>query len=275
VNPQPLAGRRILVTRALHQAGKLSEGLRALGAEPVEVSVLEIRPPESFSLLDAALHKLDNYDWLILTSANAVRALSGRAASLGIAMLQPAGLRVAVVGEATAAAARQAGLQVAFVPEAYLAESLVVGLLQSLQNQASSQRILLARAAVARDVIPDALRAAGATVDVVDAYRNVLPEAAPERLRIALADGINAATFTSSSSAAHLSEAARAAGVAWPFAGVPAVSIGPITSQTLRELGWTPAAEAENSDISGLIEAVLRFFVNKSPDLRRFSAGKR
>lgn len=256
----PLAGRRVLVTRAAHQAGKLSEGLRALGAEPVEVPVLEIRPPASFGPLDAALRQLDRYDWLILTSANAVRALAERAAALGIALAQPARLSVAVVGEATASAARKAGLQVAFVPEAYVAESLVEGLLQSLQNQTSSQRILLTRAAVARDVIPGALRSAGAEVDVVDAYRNVLPEAAPDQLRRAVAEGLDAATFTSSSSATHLAEAARLAGVAWPFAGVPAVSIGPITSQTLRELGWEPAVEANPSDISGLISAVTHLF---------------
>jgi uroporphyrinogen-III synthase/uroporphyrinogen III methyltransferase/synthase len=250
----PLLGRRVLVTRAAHQAGKLSEGLRALGAEPVEVAVLEIRPPTSFEALDAALRQLDSYDWLILTSGNAVRALAERTAALGITLAQPARLKVAAVGEATAAAARVAGLQVAFVPEAYVAEKLVEGLLA----QAAGQRILLARAAVARDVIPDALRAAGAEVDVVEAYRNVLPDAAPEQLRQALGKGIDAATFTSSSSATHLAEAARVAGVAWVLAGVPAVSIGPITSQTLRELGWPPAAEAIPSDISGLIAGVER-----------------
>ena len=164
----PLAGRRVLVTRAAHQAGKLSEGLRALGAEPVEVPVLEIRPPGSFEPLDAALRQLDSYDWLILTSANAARALAERAAALGIALAQPARLKVAAIGEATAAAVRKAGLQVAFVPEAYVAESLVEG----LQARAAGMKILLVRAAVARDVIPGALRAAGAEVDVVDAYRN-------------------------------------------------------------------------------------------------------
>jgi uroporphyrinogen-III synthase len=117
-------------------------------------------------------------------------------------------------------------------------------------------RILLARAEVARDVIPDALRAAGAEVDLVDVYRNVLPEAAPEQLRQALTSRLDAATFTSSSSVTHLSAAARAAGLAWPFAGVPAISIGPITSETLRELGWEPAIEANPSDIPGLIAAV-------------------
>ena len=254
----PLTGRRVLVTRAAHQAGKLSDGLRALGAVPVEVPVLEISPPASFEPLDAALHQLDSYDWLILTSANAVRALTDRAAALRIALAQPAQLKVATVGKATATAAREAGLQVTFVPQAYVAESLVEGLLQSLQNRPSSQRILLARAAVARDVIPDALRSAGAEVDVVDAYRNLLPEAAPELLRRALQNGIAAATFTSSSSATHLAEAARVAGVAWPFAAVPAVSIGPITSQTLRELGWPPAVEAVTSDIPGLIAVVVQ-----------------
>ena len=251
-----LAGRRVLVTRALHQAGKLSEGLRALGAEPVEVPVLEIRPPADFAPLDAALHKIDTYDWLILTSANAVRAVDERATQLGVALEQSAGLKVAAVGEATAAAARKAGLRVRFVPEEYVAESLVAGLMEGIHLQTLGVRVLLARAAVARDVIPDALREAGIEIDVVDAYRNVLPEVAPEMLLKAVAGRIDAVTFTSSSSATHLAEAARLAGVAWPLAGVPAVSIGPITTETLIELGWAPAAEANPSDIPGLTAAV-------------------
>ena len=253
-----LPGRRVLVTRAAHQAGKLSEGLRALGAEPVEVAVLEIRPPASFDALDAALRQFGSYDWLILSSGNAVRALVERAAALGIApgneLAQSERLQVAAVGEATALAARQAGFKIAFIPAAYVAESLAEGLLARV----AGERVLVVRAAVARDVIPEALRAAGAEVEAVEAYRNLLPEAAPELLRQALAAGLDAATFTSSSSATHLAEAARVAGVAWPFAGVPAVSIGPITSQTLRELGWPPAVEANLSDIPGLIAAVER-----------------
>ncbi len=249
-----LEGKRVLVTRAAHQAGKLSEGLRALGAEPVEVPVLEIQPPASFDPLDRALRSLDSYNWLILTSANTVRALVERAEAIGLSMTPPALLKVAAVGEATAAAARKAGLPVALVPGTYVAEALI----ECLAGQAGGKRILLARAEVARDVIPDALRAAGATVDVVDAYRNAMPEAAPRLLREALANGIDAATFTSSSSVTHLAEAARTAGMTFPFAGVAAVSIGPITSRTLREAGWEPAAEASPYDISGLIAAVSR-----------------
>ena len=252
----PLQGRRILVTRALHQAGKLSEGLRALGAVPVEVPVLEIRPPLTFEPLDTALRQLDRYDWLILTSANAVRALADRASELEIDWVQPKSLQVAAVGEATAAAARSVGFEVTFVPESYVAESLVQGFVCRTEGR----RILLARAEVARDVIPDALRNADADVTVVDAYRNVLPEAAPEQLRVALAERIDAATFTSSSSVTHLAEAAHRAGIVWPLAGVPAVSIGPITSQTLRDHGWEPAAEANPSDISGLIAALVSLF---------------
>jgi len=250
----PLSGRRVLVTRAAHQAGKLSDALRALGAEPVEVPVLEIRPPVCFEPLDQALRQFDAYDWLILTSANTVRALAERASELGTGLEPPSTMKVAAVGDATAAAARKAGFAVALVPESYVAESL----LESLTGSVSGQRVLLARAAIARDVIPTVLRQAGAEVTVVDAYRNVMPASAPEQLRRALAAGIDAATFTSSSSASHLAEAARAAEIEFPFAGVAAVSIGPVTSQTLRELGWEPAIEASPSDLPGLVAAAVR-----------------
>jgi len=252
VSSLPLAGKRVLVTRAAHQAGKLSEELRTLGAEPVEVPVIEIQPPASFAALDAALVSLDSYDWLILTSANTVRALAKRAAELGIPFNQPSGLKVTAVGEVTAAAGREIGLSITFIPVSYVSESLIDG----LKGSTACKKILLARAEVSRDVIPDALRATGAEVDVVDAYRNVMPETAPAQLRQALAKRIDAATFTSSSSVTHLSAAARAAGIPWPIADVPAISIGRITSTTLRESGWDPAAEAEKSDVASLIAAV-------------------
>ena len=260
VTSQPLAGRRVLVTRAAKQAGKLSEGLRALGADPIEVPVLEIRPPDSLAPLDSALQRLDQYDWLILTSTNAVRALMERAVLQGINFSQFPNLQGAAVGAATAAEARKSGLPVTLVPESYVAESLV----SALAAQIAGKRVLLARAAIARDVIPNALREAGAAVDVVDAYQNAIPEAASGQLRQAMTQRIDAATFTSSSSATHLAEAAEKAGIAFPLPGVPAVSIGPITSQTLRELGWEPAAEASPSDIPGLIAAVVRFLGSDS-----------
>jgi uroporphyrinogen-III synthase/uroporphyrinogen III methyltransferase/synthase len=281
-----MPAKRVLVTRAAHQAGKLSDALRAAGFEPVEVPVLEIQPPLDSKPLNAALQKIDTYDWLILTSANTVRAIAWSGVQDKISHL-----KVAAVGEATAEEARKVGLTVAIVPEKYVADSLVDELLQqsgfwhnirpssdegalkgyelSRANAGTKengilapdegyrgQKILLARAETARDVIPDALRAAGAMVDVVDAYRNVMPETAPAMLRAALEQGIDAATFTSSSSVTHLADAARTAGIAFPFATVKAISIGPITSATLREHGWEPAAEADPSDVEGLVEAV-------------------
>jgi uroporphyrinogen-III synthase len=172
---------------------------------------------------------------------------------------------------------------VTFVPENYLAESLLEGLPAARdigqrlvtghdfsraenaeeKEQAlapasylTNQKILIARAAIARDIIPDTLRALGAQVEVVEAYQNVLPDEAPELLRQALATKIHAATFTSSSAVTHLAQAAQIADIAFPLAGIPAISIGPITTQTLRDHNWPPAAEATPSDIPGLVAAV-------------------
>ncbi len=250
MNTQSLTGRRVLVTRATHQAGKLSDGLRALGAVPVEVPVLEIRPPVSYDSLDRALMQLYSYDWLIVTSTNAVHAIVQRAVAQKLSLSQRY-LHVAAIGSATAEAAQQAGLAVKLIPKSYHAECLV----SELAHRITGKRVLLARAAIARDVIPDALRDVGANVNVVDAYRNLVPAGAPDQLRKALAEAVHAVTFTSSSSVTHLAEVAKLAGISFPIDGVPAISIGPVTSQTLRELHWPPAAEAATHDVPGLIAA--------------------
>lgn len=257
MSAQPLLSRRILVTRGASQAPKLSDGLRTLGAIPIEVPLLEIVPPQSYEPLDAALRNLAHYDWLILTSANTVRVLTERAQVVGILLQESAPPQVAAVGNATAQAVELSlHLKIAITPKEYVAESLVA----ELKDKVSGKRVLLARAAIARDVIPAALSAAGAQVDVVDAYRNVMPVAAPQQLRHAYARGIDAVTFTSSSSVTHLAEAAHAAGLPFPFANVKAISIGPVTSQTLRDLNWLPAAEANPHDIPGLIAAIAHHF---------------
>lgn len=249
---QPETVKRILVTRAAHQAGKLSEHLRSAGFEPVEVPVLEIRPAANYDALDLAILRLNTYDWIIFTSANAIPFFQVRATDLGVESSNVRA-RIAAVGKTTAQAVE--GLlhcEVSVTPKEYVAESL----LEAIASEVANKRILLARAATARDIIPDSLRAAGAIVDVVDAYQNGIPAEAPQQLRAALAHGIEAATFTSSSSATHLAEVAHTAGLPFPFAGVKPISIGPITSATLRELGWPPAAEADPHDIPGLVAAV-------------------
>jgi uroporphyrinogen-III synthase len=252
----PLAGRTILVTRARHQAGRLTEALRAVGAEVVEIPAIAIVPPDSYADLDRTLLNLSQYQWLIVTSANAVQALQARLAATGSEVGALSHLKIAAVGSATAAALREMGIEVAVTPAEYVAESLV----EALGSRVDWQRVLLARAAVARDVIPDALRARGATVDVVDAYRTVIPEDSVTAIRTIFGPQgrvPDAVTFTSSSTVTNFEALLRAAGVPVP-AAMKSVSIGPVTSATLRELEWEPAAEADPHDLAGLVAAVVQ-----------------
>ena len=254
-SPRALAGRRILVTRARHQAGKLSSELAALGAQVIEIPAIEILPPVSWDQLDAALRNLSQYQWLIVTSANAVRSIRERTAALHLDTAGFSHLRIAAVGPSTAQALLEAGLFVTITPEQYVADSLIV----AIGDQTRNQRVLIARAAVARDVIPDALVLTGAQVDVIDAYRTVIPEASIRNIAAAFAPGQpapDAATFTSSSTVTNFFRLLESAGLERP-PGLHAVSIGPITSQTLRDHGWEPGAEANPHDIPGLIKAVV------------------
>lgn len=251
---KPLAGRRILVTRARHQAGKLSEKLRGLGAEVLEIPAIEIVPPESFAALDAALGNLSQYRFLIVTSANGVEALAGRLRAVGISAAEFGHLAIAAVGPGTAQALRGLGLEVAVTPREYVAESLV----EALGDRVQGQRALLVRAAVARDVIPDALRARGAAVDVVDAYRTVIPADSVTAIRTLFQEedrAPDAVTFTSSSTVTNFLALLAEAGLVAPKR-MRAVSIGPVTSRTLRENGWEPATEADPHDLEGLVAAV-------------------
>ena len=260
-NPKslPLAGKRILVTRARHQAGQLSTELTALGAEIVEIPAIEIIPPEFWEPLDKALRNLQQYQWLIVTSANAVRSIRERLAALDLATTNFSHLKIAAIGSATARALKEAGLSVTVMPREYVAESLI----ESIGDQARNVRVLLARAAIARDVIPEALTRIGAQVDVGDAYRNIIPESSVSRISELFASGqlpLSAATFASSSTVTNFFHLLDAAGIR-PPEEVRAISIGPITSQTLRDHGWEPAAEADPHDIPGLVKATIRTLI--------------
>jgi uroporphyrinogen-III synthase len=252
----PLAGRRILVTRARHQAGQLSSQLAALGAEVVEIPAIEILPPESFEALDAALRGLSQYEWLIVTSANTVRSLRDRMAAAGVGSRDFSLLKIAAVGSGTAHALRELGLAVHVTPEEYVAESL----LAALGDQLRGARVLLARASVARDIIPQTLAARGAQVDVVDAYRTVIPADSAKQIAHLFSSAEtspHAATFTSSSTVTNFFHLLQSAGIDKAPAGMRAISIGPITSQTLRDRKWEPAAEAEPHDLPGLVRAAV------------------
>jgi uroporphyrinogen-III synthase len=274
---RPLSGTRILVGRARHQASALSVGLQKLGAEVIEIPFIEIRPARSYRQFDAALKKITEYDWLILTSVNGVDALAARLKRLKLSSRKLQALKIAAIGPPTRESAEKLGLKVAVVPKKYVAESVV----ESLRGKVDGKRVLLARAKVARDVIPRELRKVGARVDVVEAYETVIPASSKKKLVALMSDPKrcpNVITFTSSSTARNF---VKLLGRAWTpaptlcgrgslrqslrgdqrhmdFEGIRFASIGPITSATLRELGLPVDVEAKEYTIPGLVQAIVR-----------------
>jgi uroporphyrinogen III methyltransferase/synthase len=234
----PLAGASVVVTRARAQASELASRLRALGAEVIEAPAIRIEPTAE------ELPALERYDLVCLTSANGVELLFERLAARGEDARALAGASVAAIGPGTARALREHGVIADVVPERFLAE----GLIEALADVEVS-RALIARARDARDVLPEALRERGAEVDVVGLYETFAQPIDPGRApAIAAADYV---TFTSSSTVRFFLESAAVA----PATRV--VSIGPVTSATLREHGLVVHVEAARHDIDGLVEAIL------------------
>jgi uroporphyrinogen-III synthase len=256
VTAGPLAGRRIVVTRAAQQSGGLREPLEQQGAEVLLLPTIEIVPPDSYAPLDDALRRAGDFDWLVVTSANAVRVMDERLTALGLGAQSLAHVRCAAVGPSTADALRELGLAVDVVPERYVGEALA----DALADRVRGQRVLLVRAALARDVVPESLIAAGAEVAIVDAYCTVVPADAAGRARAVFgAESLpDAVVFTSGSTVTHLLDVLRDAGLAFP-SQVACVSIGPVTSAALREAGLPVASEAETASLDGLVDACVRF----------------
>jgi uroporphyrinogen III methyltransferase/synthase len=247
----PLFGRKIVVTRAQDQAGDLSERLRSLGADAIELPVIAIQPPKDSAPLDRAIANLGDYDWLIFTSVNAVRFFLDRL-DRSPHDLRSLKARICAVGPSTRRAIEDLHLKVDLMPAEYVADSLV-GAFE--KGQLNGKRILMPQAAVARDVIPNELSKLGAQVDVLEAYCNVIPENAAARAHAVFsADGKpDWITFTSSSTVDNtIAVAGREA-----LHGIRIASIGPVTSITARKHGLTVDAEAKHYTLDGLIEALL------------------
>jgi uroporphyrinogen III methyltransferase/synthase len=235
----PLAGLSVAVTRARAQASALSARLRRLGATVIEAPAIRIEP------LAGPAPALERYDLVCLTSPNGVRVLFERLYAAGRDARAFADVTVAAIGPGTAAALREHGVIADVVPEHFVAE----GLVQALSG-VSFERALVARAAEARDVLVEALRARGADVDELALYQTVA-EPLSERQRQALV-GADYVTFTSSSTVRYFLEGGGSVGP-----GTRAVSIGPVTSATLREHGLEPAVEAASHDLDGLMQALV------------------
>jgi uroporphyrinogen-III synthase len=282
-----LTNKRILITRTRHQASDLAAQLEALGATPILLPTIEIVPPESYAPLDAALAQLETYDWLLFTSANAVEVFHqrryllhnrvphlhaegvkvGHRAGDPLSFSEPQTMtkneaerlpKIAVIGPATAKAVQGIGLTVDLIPPQYIAESLAA----ALTPQAPNSRMLVVRAAEARDLLPEVLTTAGAEVTIADAYRNQIPPDSIPALQALFATPAtypDAITFTSASTARNLIALLEAANLTLPDTIIRA-SIGPITSQTLRDLGHPPHIEASEPTILALIQALADFF---------------
>ncbi|HLZ61107.1 MAG TPA: uroporphyrinogen-III synthase [Ktedonosporobacter sp.] len=273
----PLLGKRILVTRTRDQASALSERLRALGAIPIEFPTIHIVPPPDWGSLDAALTRLfanadKGYDWLVFTSVNGVMICLDRLRELGYDPRSLSRVRVAAIGPATAAALERYGLQADLMPGEYIAEGVVTALIADAQQRGISlvgQRILLARAAEARKVLATELQRTGALVDEVAAYYTVAvtpeDELGREIVHLLQQRELDMITFTSSSTVRNFVTWLKSC--ALQMAGSPLdlvtqqtrlASIGPITSQTARDLGLHVSIEAQQFTIDGLIDAIVQ-----------------
>jgi uroporphyrinogen III methyltransferase / synthase len=244
---RPLFGRSVVVTRARAQASGLAARLAALGAEVVETPAIRIEPRPVAGELRAAAEAIGEYALVCVTSPNGAALLMDALAELGKDARSLAGATVAAIGPGTAAELQGRGIRADIVPERSVAEALV----EALRDvPVSGRRALVARAAEARDLLPDSLRERGAEVDVVALYDTRAEPLSDGQLeRAARADYV---TFTSSSTVRFFHDAGGRAGD-----GTRVVSIGPVTSETARELGLKVDVEADRHDIDGLVQALL------------------
>ena len=263
---RPLHGKRVVVTRARARASGLAKQLRGLGADVVELPAIRIEPRIENDEVRAAVERIGEYGLICVTSPNGARLLFEALGAAGLDARALGGAKqrqveggragagesigtiVAAIGPGTAQALKEHGIVADVVPERFVAEALVEAL---ADIEVDGKRVLVARAAEARDVLPDALRERGAEVDVVTLYETVREEPRPETIEAA--QSADYVTFTSSSTVRNLTEAL---GDRFP-SDARVVSIGPVTTETARDAGLEVHVEADRHDIDGLIDALL------------------
>jgi len=256
-----LERKTIVVTRAAHQAGEFIRLLEERGATAVAIPTIDIVDPESWEEADRALEKIGSYDWLILTSVNGVRFFLRRVQQRLGGLSSLAGHKICAVGPRTRDAVRKEGLPVDFMPSEHIAEAVVE---ESGENW-KGKKVLFARAAVGRDVIPDGLRELGAEVDVVPVYRNVLPgTSAAEFRKVFGRGGADAVTFTSGSTVENFVALFPGGDAAKLLEGTVVACIGPVTSAAAGEGGLTVDVEPQQYTIPALTEALEKHFADRA-----------
>lgn len=252
---RPLFGKRVLVTRSREQASDLSSLLGDLGAEPVEFPVIETQPPADFQEIDSAISRLDSFDWIIFTSVNGVKSVVDRLFETGKDVRAFGKAKLCAIGPATANELKHNSLRVELMPKKYVAESVLEEI-----GDVSGKRILLPRADIAREVLPEQLRARGAQVEEIVAYRTVLAQPSNGDVKKMFEQKeIDMVTFTSSSTVRNFVSLAKGA----DLEGVRVACIGPITAQTANEAGLKVDILTDEYTIPGLVAAILEFYQKK------------
>jgi uroporphyrinogen-III synthase len=237
--------------------------LQALGADVVHAPTIRIEPLSDLELLRRALSHLAEYRWTVFTSQNSVQVVFEHLAAWGVSARDFAKTRIAAIGPATADSLTARGVRVELLPDGFVAEALVTAL--ASQGDLRGARILLPRAAAARDALPEGLRAVGAVVDVVPVYRTVAALAGPDSAALAaelLAGRIDVVTFTSSSTVHHFVQAVGAGTARSGRFG--AAVIGPVTAATARHYGLPVKIEAAEFTTAGLVDALVGYFVREA-----------
>ncbi len=254
-----MKGKRIVITRAPHQAKELATLLRQRGAEALLYPCIALAPPEDTALLDASLLAAagGDFDWLVLTSANAAQILAQRLKERDIPARRLANLELACVGPATAASVTKLlGLKVRAIPETYVAEALATALQKYLPA-----RVLLLQADIARPVLRQKLKELGATVCAVPAYRTVQGSGGVHLPELLAGREIDAITFTSASTVQYCVRRLEAEGGATAsLAGVCLACIGPITARALQALGYSATVEPAEHTLEGLVAGLEGYF---------------
>ena len=257
---RPLSGRRVLVTRAREQSAELVDRLVDLGAEPVEAPTIRIAPPDDFGPLDAACAGAGSFDWIVFTSVNGVDAFLGRLLAGPRDIRALGGVRLCAIGPATAGRLRRHGLKVDVMPAEHRAEAVFDALRQA--GRLAGARVLLARADIAREMLADALRAAGAEVTEATAYRTVRADGwnGPELRSLIRDQPVDVVTFTSASTARNFAEILGAETAAELLATTLVASIGPVTAAAAAELGIETRIMPAAYTIPALVDAIADHF---------------
>ncbi len=258
---RPLFGRTIVITRAREQASGFRARLEELGARCIEFPTIAVSPPPSWEPLDRALANLSQYDWIVFTSVNGVRFFMERLSAAGLDVRALGGRRLAAIGPKTAEALEKLMLRPDLVPSEYRAEAIIDAF---EGKQLQGVRFLMPRAMVARDVLPDKLREWGAQVDVVPAYRTILPEeSAPEVAALFKNGDADCLTFTSSSTVTNFFRLLDPGDILPHLKNAAIACIGPITADTAKSFGLEISIMPSQYTIEGLVESIVSHFSRK------------